>query len=355
MSHRINNLALTNADVVLKAFVREQEDVPPQNKKNWPHKLKFDGDEAKKCYEEIISNKSQPISSPPSFFATKDTIHKQSKSQSASLRNEDGTTRNTKSKGPKSINTLLQAIEMGNLKFVQDNCDPNNVDNCDQFGWTPLMCAAYAGNFDIVDFLIKLGAKTKTKDKAGLTALELATKKNHLQIMNLLKDKFYKKKKESSVQCKKPTQLPRDSESSSCEGFHCDMCKMFFKESSKERHESSTLHIFNSSPNLRNIFYGIPKQNRGYQMLLSNGWNEEVGLGPTGEGQKYPVKTVLKRDRKGLGQAKNDIPRVTHFEPRDKNAVRSVYQHQRPPNKRDRERQHRRELAKEKAYRRALS
>lgn len=46
------------------------------------------------------------------------------------------------------------------------------------------------------------------------------------------------------------------------------------------------------------------------------------GLGPDGVGRKYPVKTVLKRDRLGLGSKGNQQARVTHFGPNDHSAVK---------------------------------
>ena len=58
-------------------------------------------------------------------------------------------------------------------------------------------------------------------------------------------------------------------------------------------------------------------------MLLRSGWNEHQGLGSRGDGKKYPVKTQLKRDRKGIGAdpEKNKTSRITHFEPNDQHAV----------------------------------
>ena len=46
-----------------------------------------------------------------------------------------------------------------------------------------------------------------------------------------------------------------------------------------------------------------------------------TGLGPEGIGRKFPVKTVLKRDRLGLGSKGSEQARVTHFGPNDCNAV----------------------------------
>lgn len=47
-----------------------------------------------------------------------------------------------------------------------------------------------------------------------------------------------------------------------------------------------------------------------------------IGLGPAGMGRKFPVKTVLKRDRLGLGSKGSDQARVTHFGPNDCSAVK---------------------------------
>ena len=47
-----------------------------------------------------------------------------------------------------------------------------------------------------------------------------------------------------------------------------------------------------------------------------------TGLGPEGEGRKFPIKTVLKRDRYGLGNEMSSKARVTHFAPNDQDAVK---------------------------------
>lgn len=48
-----------------------------------------------------------------------------------------------------------------------------------------------------------------------------------------------------------------------------------------------------------------------------------VGLGRDGGGRKFPVKTILKRDRLGLGCDREMQPRITHFGPKDHLAVKS--------------------------------
>ena len=65
----------------------------------------------------------------------------------------------------------------------------------------------------------------------------------------------------------------------------------------------------------------IPEANRGFQMMVNTGW-EKKGLGPTGSGKLFPVKTVLKRDRTGLGFEGDQSPaRVTHFDANDVSSV----------------------------------
>ena len=60
-------------------------------------------------------------------------------------------------------------------------------------------------------------------------------------------------------------------------------------------------------------------------MMLSGGWDKK-GLGPSGSGKLYPVKTILKRDRHGLGLESDSgvkvTPKVTHFDPHDDSGVR---------------------------------
>lgn len=69
--------------------------------------------------------------------------------------------------------------------------------------------------------------------------------------------------------------------------------------------------------------YGIPQSNVGYRLLKETGWSENHGLGKEAVGRKYPLKTTLKRDRKGLGLGKLE-QKVTHFEAGDVSAVETI-------------------------------
>lgn len=54
-----------------------------------------------------------------------------------------------------------------------------DVNACDQFSWTPLMSAAYAGKFEIVKLLLANGANVHAKNSQGHTALQIAQRSWH--------------------------------------------------------------------------------------------------------------------------------------------------------------------------------
>ena len=53
--------------------------------------------------------------------------------------------------------------------------------------FTPLMHAAYAGNVELVSFLLENGADPKARNSEGKTPLAFAQKKNNRQIVELLR------------------------------------------------------------------------------------------------------------------------------------------------------------------------
>ena len=100
-------------------------------------------------------------------------------------------------------------------------------------------------------------------------------------------------------------------------------------------HLTSVLHIYNAGK--RGITHSgimIPESNiglnvfiddkayvvLGYKLLKKKGWTEEQGLGKQGEGHKFPVRTILKRNRTGFGLEKVKA-KVTHFRPHDIRAI----------------------------------
>ncbi|EFN83688.1 Protein BAT4-like protein [Harpegnathos saltator] len=376
-----------NIDIPWKTFIRESSNAQDKSPEKHIHQLAFQGNEAKTAYEEIIHQNNSNSSATA-------TRLKYFKSKVGGNQNNSGVNPvsiNAQSKktivpedvlAKVTINTLLKAVEQKDLKFLQKYMTSENVNVCDDFGWTPLMSAAYCGHLEIVQFLLNLGANKRTRDRSGLTAAQLALKKNYLSIVALLKKKSesVNNNNQSSANISRSNNtnalpmrpmsiesskdhdrdvhniIEKKAQSQQNIAFYCEICKAIFQETTPQKHEASTLHIFNTKPKLKHTMYGISKQNKGYKMLLNTGWDEEAGLGPSGKGIKYPIKTCLKMDRKGLGQSAESEYRVTHFKPSDTTAINGTKtSKQKPLKKRDREKLLHREARKERALRIALS
>lgn len=372
-----------NIDIPWKTFVRESSSVQDKSPERCVRQLAFQRNEAKAAYEEIIhqTSSSNIPSARLKYFKSKTTgSQDNSDTNLASIVKSKKTTISDDILAKVTINTLLKAVEQKDLKFLQKHMTTENVNVSDDFGWTPLMSAAYCGHLEIVQFLINLGANKRTRDKSGLTAAQLALKKNYLSIVALLKKKtdsinsinqlstnipninntntlpMRSMPIESSLEHNKDNVIEAKTQLNQSAAFYCEICKATFQEATPKKHESSTLHIFNTKPKLKHAMYGISRQNKGYRMLLNTGWDEEAGLGPSGKGIKYPIKTCLKMDRKGLGQLMENEYKITHFKAGDTTAINSSkIPKQKSLKKRDRERLLHREARKERALRIALS
>ena len=112
------------------------------------------------------------------------------------------------------------------------------------------------------------------------------------------------------------------------ERLWCEICEVHYDASGDaalSKHESSITHQLSElkkesdMPHSSSFYLGA--SNKGYNMLKTHGWDGTSGLGPSSSGRKYPVKTVLKRDRTGFG-CETDRARVTHFASKDTDAVK---------------------------------
>lgn len=76
---------------------------------------------------------------------------------------------------------------------------------------------------------------------------------------------------------------------------------------------------FRSSDVTPPIVYGLPAENRGFQIMVNSmKWEPERGLGPTEKSQQsrlFPIATQFKTDRTGIGsRTMRKLPkRITHF------------------------------------------
>lgn len=86
---------------------------------------------------------------------------------------------------------LHRAAKAGHLEVVQmllnKRADPNAQDERDR--WSALHLAATEGHLKIVEVLLKHGANPQARTDGGETPLQLASHKDHSEIMRLLSDK----------------------------------------------------------------------------------------------------------------------------------------------------------------------
>ncbi|XP_040261773.1 G patch domain and ankyrin repeat-containing protein 1 [Bufo bufo] len=268
------------------------------------------GEEAKAFYEGLLSNEGgQSSSKKPSRKrrrVTSSHVGTQGQSQPRAAMTPSGATDH------RNGHQLLKCSQLGDLKGVKrllekENCDLNFQDG---YYWTALMCAAYAGQKHVVTYLLKRGAAwVGVCETTGKDALTLAEEAGHQDVVQILQDSLRGHPQDLTPRAHPP------------ERKYCNVCKTDYQEDSIETHERSTVHLFNTKKKYPPTYYVIPQHNIGYKMMLKEGWDSEVGLGPNGTGRKFPVQTVLKRDQKGLGFQSNEKPKVTHFAAHDTLAV----------------------------------
>lgn len=201
-----------------------------------------------------------------------------------------------------------------------------SINVTDQFGWTALIMAAYEGHLDTVKLMIRLGAKIDIENSQKDTALTLAAKRKHEQVVDFLKQTLAPS--ETICLSSDDESASADREASAQRTFFCESCQSHFLQPNRKSHEASTVHRFNRTDSQTAArHFGIPESNVGFRMLLRQGWNRESGLGAERDGIMYPIKTTLRKSRSGLGTKQPAKPKVTHFKAFDCSAVKST----RPP------------------------
>ncbi|KAK0395671.1 hypothetical protein QR680_001384 [Steinernema hermaphroditum] len=150
------------------------------------------------------------------------------------------------------------------------------------------MCAAAEGKLEAVKFIIANGANTKLCDSNGRSAESLAAMFRHYDVRECLTNLRMQTRSDNSL---------KRTGSAAVDLKNCSDCGSSYTD---EAHFSSIVHIISTSKPIEAPGYSIPEWNIGYQMLQKTGWKETQGLGKCGEGKRYPVRTALKRDRKGL-------------------------------------------------------
>ncbi|KAM6185044.1 G patch domain and ankyrin repeat-containing protein 1 [Rhynchocyon petersi] len=215
----------------------------------------------------------------------------------------------------KMTNCILRAAQEGDLAELRRLLEPReaggaggNINTRDAFWWTPLMCAARAGQGSAVQYLLGRGAAwVGVCELGGRDAAQLAEEAGFPEVARMVR--------ESQGEMRSPTNRPH-----SCTPQYCETCDAHFQDAN---HHTSTAHLLSlsSSPWPPSLPPGVPASSPGFKMLLRGGWEPGMGLGPRGEGRANPIPTVLKRDQEGLGYRSAPQPRITHFQALDTRAV----------------------------------
>jgi hypothetical protein len=242
----------------------------------------------------------------------------------------------------------MQNDTEGIEKHLKSCIDPD-LNATDSFGWTALMMAACEGASKSFLLLLSYGANLFIKDRSGNTAITLATKHNHKNILEIANN--YNDIEQSSSSSSSES----EEEMEGNEKEFCGDCKIEISKRSSKSHKNSTVHLFSCKYNTSNTIktFGIARSNKGYKMMKSFGWDGNSALGARQNGKLYPIKTTLRKGRTGLGIKQTDA-RITHFKAYDVNAVMQRSQ-PRVFNKKEIIRKNMKEKQRETILRRELS
>ncbi|XP_075980151.1 G patch domain and ankyrin repeat-containing protein 1 homolog [Anticarsia gemmatalis] len=237
------------------------------------------GEEARRIYLEEIKG-ARPSAQPGTSKTHVSERRRKSKDEDLPLTN-------------KELFLTVQNNDISKLKCELDKY-PDKINVVDDYGWSLLMIACQANSVDSAEELLRRGIDMSIRDKAGNSARSLVIKNKNYALVDVLLQ--YRETESQPTS----TQERSETEHSQSEEYKCDICNKTFPD--KEEHLSSTIHNIGASKGKKiPASYVIPASNRGYQLMLKGGWDRDSGLGRDGSGKKYPIKTVQKKDRKGLG------------------------------------------------------
>lgn len=214
----------------------------------------------------------------------------------------------------REINKAMIFAQTNNVQDLKKMIDNGfNVNTTDEYGWSLLMVASCAGSTEVVKYLLNCEAKRGKRDVHGNTAIYLASRNNHTNIVNLLT------KQESHVEPNERDFLSHPIDVSNIAAndnfpplsYYCKECNVT-TQCSRKVHETSIAHLFKISSIKNSTAYAIPRSNIGFQMLLNQGWEESQGLGPSGSGMKYPLKVKKISNRSGVGRVINELEVATN-------------------------------------------
>jgi hypothetical protein len=326
--------ALASASFRHKIFVKSSgtEDQKDEKLENNKPAIEI-GESVSGYYQEVLQMPSTAVKEPPAKRKRKELSRKVN-IEKVSFRKENMF----------RLATNNSVEEIQQLLTTSTNVDLNAKDN---FGWTALMMAACENSVDAFRLLLECGADLSVKDRTGNSAVSLARRNKHQEILSAIEE--YQNEQEESDSSADDDQKEENGTEI------CPDCKIEISRSSSKSHRSSTIHLFsckyNSNPKIKS--FGIAHSNRGFKMMKTIGWDGNSALGARKNGKLYPVKTVMRHKRTGLGVKQGDA-RITHFKAHDVRAVHFKSQPHAPTRKEIIE-QVEKDKRKERMLRRELS
>nr|CAB3264484.1 peroxisomal NADH pyrophosphatase NUDT12 [Phallusia mammillata] len=286
------------------------------------------GDDVRAIYESVLCEPSSSTGRKRKQKQSKGPHKKQKKAIDTDSKANIKLSQVTPSKPVNPVSDLFRAAENGKINEVQYLVENQfvDIDVADQYKWTALMMASHNGHMDIVQFLLMHGADWKhSVDASGYDAYDLASLGGHPDIAHLLLHSKSFVKSEVLRQSVQRAHQAVKAEKLWCELCDCSYTATTHGDEDNNPHKNSVLHQFSKQQkqghSTKSHFF-FDWKNKGYRMLRSGGWDGNSGLGPDRSGHKFPVKTVLKRDRRGLGlESTESKAKITHFAPMDKTAV----------------------------------
>ena len=209
---------------------------------------------------------------------------------------------------------LALADDAHGIQNIFDSSHNPDVNATDNFGWTALMMSACEGSENSFRKLMELGADLSTADKKGNTAMSLAYQKGFNSIFEVI-DEF--RNKNQTIEISDDEDEPEQG------SLFCKECGIEVSKAGSTAHQSSTVHLFSckfkGNTDIRT--FGIPRNNKGFQMMSRSGWDGRSGLGSSQKGKLYPIKTVIRKRNTGLG-IDQDTAKITHFKPNDPSSIK---------------------------------
>jgi hypothetical protein len=221
-------------------------------------------------------------------------------------------------------NSFLKAVQAGDLDLVRQllvRGGGRGLLECrDRYGWSPIMIAAGEGRKAVAEFLLRQGADVGgVRDRRGLSAQDIARQRGHMELVELLRESQEGRRSKEELDAAAANRGAVVS---------CDSCGELYEAAERRQHLASLGHQLGSAAghDLAPVRPGfaLSEDNRGFRLLVKSGWDGCSGLGEAGRrGRLFPIKSVLKSDRVGLGGEGGEkaAARVTHFGPHDERSV----------------------------------